>query len=642
MVIPGQYKKSDEPSVRRRRANLVCMSAQILIVAWLPAFLSSAARAATLLRPNGVTVYRDGRPAADFRLEAKDTGAVLKHADGKCAGDCDKYGARDVWTWEYRNKYYMHYDAAGDKGWMTALAVSDDMVHWEKRGAKLNLGAAGSDDSKCAAYGVPFFDGKAWQLFYLGSPNTSPAPDRIPSFPYLTLKAKADSPEGPWIKQYDVVPFRPQANSYYSATASPGYILPRNGGYLMFFSGSAKLRTLGIARTTDLDKPWTIDPNPILPPAEQIENTYLHYEKAYDTWFLFTNHVGLKDFEYTDAVWVYWTRDPEHWDPANKAVVMDPAICAWAKGAIGLPALLERNGRLGLYYDASPGESYSHMARDIGLAWLDLPLTPMYNYARPTGAAKPTMSASSTLGNFSLASLIDGDRTGKAWDNGGGWADATGNRDQDWVEIEFDKPKSIRQVNVFTLQDEYAKAAAPVTVVTAASQFGIEDFTVESWNGRSWQSVPGGVVIGNDKAWRRIDFAAILTSKLRVWVDKSRAGYSRLVELEAWGTPILGCTDDKAVGYNANAEIDDGSCATTANVGAAAERLGSITRVAGGFAVAMEGDGPYAGRIRDVRGRIVADFHGNGKEVVAWDRRGAYWIEVRKTGSSPLRRLLAF
>jgi len=38
-------------------------------------------------------------------------------------------------------------------------------------------------------------------MFYLGTPNVSPAPDLIPAFPYLTMKAKGPGPAGPWIKQ---------------------------------------------------------------------------------------------------------------------------------------------------------------------------------------------------------------------------------------------------------------------------------------------------------------------------------------------------------------------------------------------------------------------------------------------------------
>ena len=54
-----------------------------------------------------------------------------------------------------------------------------------------------------------------------------------------------------------------------------------------------------------------------------MENSSLYFEPANRTWFLFTNHVGLDGFEYTDAVWVYWSKDLNHWDPAHKAVVLD-------------------------------------------------------------------------------------------------------------------------------------------------------------------------------------------------------------------------------------------------------------------------------------------------------------------------------
>ncbi len=36
-----------------------------------------------------------------------------------------------------------------------------------------------------------------------------PGPDHIPMFPYLTLKAEADSPRGPWRKRYDITPWKP-------------------------------------------------------------------------------------------------------------------------------------------------------------------------------------------------------------------------------------------------------------------------------------------------------------------------------------------------------------------------------------------------------------------------------------------------
>jgi hypothetical protein len=46
-----------------------------------------------------------------------------------------------------------------------------------------------------------------------------------------------------------------------------------------------------------------------------------------------------------------------------------------------MPTVIQVGGRLALFYDGCAGEEISHWGRDIGLAWLPLPLTP------PVGAA---------------------------------------------------------------------------------------------------------------------------------------------------------------------------------------------------------------------------------------------------------------
>lgn len=320
--------------------------------------------------------YSDGRPIATLRYDAQDQGVVL--APGGCPHDCDRYGARDVWVYSFGGHYYMHYDAAGNTGWLAALATSDDLVHWRKHGDVLTLGAPGTRDSASASYGTTYFDGRRWTMFYLGTPHTTPPPDRIPSFPYLTLEAHGSSPTGPWIKDPTLTPFAPQPGTYYSATASPGQIIRHHGEYLQFFSASTDhpiLRTLSIARTRDLDRPWKVDAHPILPPTEQVENTSLYFEKSIATWFLFTNHVGIgPEGEYTDAVWVYWSKDLEQWNPRSKAVVLDGQNSTWSRRCIGLPSVVPVGDRLAIFYDAPGGDSTSHMHRSIGLAWLKLPL----------------------------------------------------------------------------------------------------------------------------------------------------------------------------------------------------------------------------------------------------------------------------
>ncbi len=323
--------------------------------------------------------YPDGRPAADLRMDAADQGVVLRHGDGP--GRCDARGARDLWLYKDGDTYYLNYDGAGPKGWLACLATSTDLVNWNKKGAVLDFGKPGEPDSASASYGTTYLDGDTWHMYYLGTPNASAAPDFVPLFPYQTLKAYGKSPSGPWIKQPDVKPFGCEPGTYYGVTASPGQIIRQGDEYLMFFSAAANdkkgtHRTIGIARTKDLNGKWTIDPQPILPASEQIENTSLYYEPTNGNWFLFTNHIGLDREEYTDAVWVYWTKDLNHWNPADKAVVLDGRNCKWSRKCIGLPGVIKDGNRLAVLYDAPGGDSTSHMGRDIGLAWLQLPLTP--------------------------------------------------------------------------------------------------------------------------------------------------------------------------------------------------------------------------------------------------------------------------
>ena len=150
----------------------------------------------------------------------------------------------------------------------------------------------------------------------------------------------------------------------------------------MFFSAAAftdesrkrLLRTLSIARTKNLDGEWTIDAQPALPPEQQIENSALYFEPSNRTWFLFTNHIGLDDDgEYTESIWVYWSQDLNRWNPEQRAIVLDQTNCTWSKRCIGMPSVVQVGRRLALFYDASTTRS-GNMGRDVGMAWLDLPL----------------------------------------------------------------------------------------------------------------------------------------------------------------------------------------------------------------------------------------------------------------------------
>ena len=119
-------------------------------------------------------------------------------------------------------------------------------------------------------------------------------------------------------------------------------------------------RTLGIARTKDLDGPWTARPAADRAARRSRSRTpRLYYEPANRTWFLFTNHIGICDGgEYTDAVWVYWTQGPGPLGRGDTRRSSSTAQnCTWSKRCIGLPSVVKVGERLAVFYDAPGGES---------------------------------------------------------------------------------------------------------------------------------------------------------------------------------------------------------------------------------------------------------------------------------------------
>src|SRR6185369_14447153 len=81
--------------------------------------------------------------------------------------------------------------------------------------------------------------------------------------------------------------------------------------------------------------------------------------------------------------------------------------------------------------------------------------------------------------------------------------------------------------------DNYANPIEP-TETTTFSLYGLTGFDVQYWTGSAWTTVPGGSVSGNNKVWKKITFAPLTTSKIRVLINASVDGWSRVVEVEAW------------------------------------------------------------------------------------------------------------
>ena len=319
----------------------------------------------------------------------------------------DGGGIREAVVKFANGKYYMSYDGAmagakSDSYWNACNAVSEDLVHWVKKGPSILSSALTHPESDyihypdfCSASSPwDFFDNNKWYRFYLAADHCSP--EGIPSFAYRTMLATADSPDGPWRKvcdeegKSDYVCFNiGESGLWDDETASPGEVMKIEGEklpYIMFYSGSCKgetERSIGIARTDDLTKCdkmtkedgnfWIKDKEPILPPSEDIENSSVFFEEETGTYWLFTNHIY--DNCYTDAVWVYWSKSLTEWNPENKAIVIDNTVSTFAKKAIGMPSVIRKSkDKLVIFYDGTSDGSISHLNRHIGYAEISLPI----------------------------------------------------------------------------------------------------------------------------------------------------------------------------------------------------------------------------------------------------------------------------
>lgn len=168
----------------------------------------------------------------------------------------------------------------------------------------------------------------------------------------------------------------------------------------------------------------------------------------------------------------------------------------------------------------------------------EIPSTPYpfrKNFA--LGSSGATGSASSLFSSsYSIAGAFNGQRAGTGWTTSpaAGWS-STSYGLPAWLQTTFDGEKTIDEINVVTVQNNYGSPVEP-DENTTFSQYGIVNFDVQYWDGDSWETVPGGSVTSNNKVLKKFTFSPISTTKVRVSVSSALgSSTARITELEAWG-----------------------------------------------------------------------------------------------------------
>ena len=165
--------------------------------------------------------------------------------------------------------------------------------------------------------------------------------------------------------------------------------------------------------------------------------------------------------------------------------------------------------------------------------------TGRFNVALAANGAVATASTTATGSGFTTTGAINGNNRGPWGNSLEGWNDNTPNVVPDWIQVDFAGSKTIDEISVFSLHDNYTQENTPTETQTF-SLYGLLAFDVQYWNGSSWVTIPSGSVTGNNKVWRKFTFSAVTTSKIRVFINTVPDAWSRVVEIQAFGTSAGG------------------------------------------------------------------------------------------------------
>ena len=146
-----------------------------------------------------------------------------------------------------------------------------------------------------------------------------------------------------------------------------------------------------------------------------------------------------------------------------------------------------------------------------------------------------TASASSTFSASSPAYAIDG--VIGASNSSATWTDSTSGIFPDTWGVTFSGTQTIERVVVFSVQDGPSYTSTPSDTLTASAN-QLKDFTVQGWNGSSWDTLV--TVTGNNLVKRAFNITPYTTTKLQVVITAVGTVYSIIDEFQAYSVNVSG------------------------------------------------------------------------------------------------------
>jgi hypothetical protein len=108
-----------------------------------------------------------------------------------------------------------------------------------------------------------------------------------------------------------------------------------------------------------------------------------------------------------------------------------------------------------------------------------------------------TVTASASFSGFAASGAINGDRKGLfQWQNGY-WSTASAGFPA-WLEVQFNGPKTITEIDVVTIQNNHAAPIEPTESMTF-SIYGLTGYQVEYWTGSTYASRKSPIILSGSK-----------------------------------------------------------------------------------------------------------------------------------------------
>lgn len=233
------------------------------------------------------------------------------------------------------------------------------------------------------------------------------------------------------------------------------------------------------------------------------------------------------------------------------------------------------------------------------------------NAALAANGGVASASSQSPGDAYSPALANDGVR---AWGATGGWRDGTPDVFPDWLQIDFNSPKTIGEISVYTVRDNFTSTAEPTDAETF-TLYGITDFEVQYWDGSNWVTVPNGNITNNNKVVVKVSFPPVTTSRIRILVRNGLNSYSRIVEVEAWTANLPPPPPPPPTPVETNETIRDLALQSDGKIIAVGTT--DFINLRGDFALARYNPDGSLDASFDGDGRVTTDFGGGHDEARA-------------------------